>query len=167
MQSLIHLTPRLAVTGALAPEDFSRLAQDGFKAVVSLLPDGESAGQMNAREEAVRAWREGLKFAHVPAPKLDLLTDPVVEGLGDALHRLDGPVLIHCQSGTRAAIVWAAASARTQSVDCVLDTLKAAGFDLEFLRDDLDAQADRARWLQKPATPLDCGCPEVRLPAAA
>jgi hypothetical protein len=66
-------------------------------------------------------------------------------------------VLAHCKSGLRSAIVWAAASARSQPVDCVLAALAAAGFELDFLRDDLEQQADRKRWLDAPAATLDCG----------
>ncbi|HEX7075926.1 MAG TPA: sulfur transferase domain-containing protein, partial [Hyphomicrobiaceae bacterium] len=94
-------------------------------------------------------------FRHIPAGKQDLFADHVVESMADALNALDGPVLAHCYSGLRSAILWAAASARSQPVDCVLAAVRKAGFDLDFLRDELEAQADRKRWLgSSPA--LDC-----------
>lgn len=155
MDKIIHITPAFAVTAELSPGDFEEVARLGFRAVLSNRPDGEEEGQMPARREAVHAWRAGLTFRHVPASKHDLFTDSVVEGMADALASLDGPVLAHCKSGMRSAIVWAAASARSQSVDCVLAALAQAGFDLDFLRDDLDQQADRRRWLEVPAA-LDC-----------
>lgn len=158
MDTIVYITPGFAVTSALAPADFAKAAELGFKAIISNRPDGEAAGQLTAREEAGHAWRAGLRFAHVPSSKLDLFTDAVVEGMADAVRRLDGPILAHCQSGLRSAIIWAAASARGQPVDCVIDTLTAAGFDLAFLRDDLDQQADRARWIGAAAPALDCGC---------
>ena len=157
MDAITTITPRFAVTSALAPEDFAEAARRGFKAIVSNRPDGEDAGQMTAREEAVLAWRAGLQFRHVPATKHEMFTDAVVEGMADALAGLQGPVLAHCKSGTRSVIVWAAASARSQPVSCVLDTLRAAGQDLDFLQDDLEAQADRRRWLGT-STALDCDC---------
>ena len=162
MDKIVSITPRFAVTGALGPTDFAEAARLGFKAVVSNRPDGEEPGQLTAREEAVLAWRAGLQFRHVPATKHELFTDEVVEGMADALTGLEGPVLAHCKSGVRSAIAWAAASARSQSVDCVLDTLEAAGQDLAFLRDDLEAQADRRRWLgTSSALDCDCGTPKV------
>jgi len=155
MKTVTYITPNFAVTDMPAPEDFARLAALGFKSIISNRPDDEEDGQMTGREEAVLAWRAGLRFQHIPAPKLDLFTDAVVEPMADALNALEGPVLAHCQSGLRSAIVWAAASARSQSVDCVLAALRKAGFDLDLLRDDLEAQADRKRWLgSSPA--LDC-----------
>lgn len=158
MDQLVHITPHFAVAAALAPGDFARIAALGFKAVISNRPDGEESDQITGREEAVLAWRAGLKFVHVPASKLDLFTDEVVEGMANAVRRLDGPILAHCKSGTRSAIIWAAASARTQPVDCVLAALAAGGFDLDFLRDELEAQSDRPRWLGAAPKALDCGC---------
>ncbi len=160
MDQITTLTPRFAVTSALKPEDFAEAARLGYAAIVSNRPDGEEDGQLTAKQEAALAWRAGLKFRHVPTSKHDTFTDAVVEGMADALAGLDGPVLAHCKSGVRSAVVWAAASARSQPVECVLDTLTKAGMDLEFLHDDLDAQADRQRWLSATTkgTALDCNC---------
>jgi sulfide:quinone oxidoreductase len=158
MDKVIFITPHFAVTAALTVEDFATVAGLGFKSVISNRPDGEEDGQLTARQEAATAWREGLRFAHVPASKHDLFTDAVVDDMADAVRRLEGPVLAHCKSGIRSAIVWAAASARGQPVDCVLKALADAGFELDFLRDDLDQQADRSRWLGASPKALDCGC---------
>ena len=152
---LIWITPTFAVASALAAEDFAGLAQLGIKAIVSNRPDGEEGGQLLAKREAALAWRSGMAFRHVPADKHELFTDAVVEAMADALAGLEGPVVAHCKSGMRSAIVWAAASARSQPVDCVLAALGKAGFDLEAIRDDLEAQADRRRWLGR-AQALDC-----------
>lgn len=157
MKDITHITPMFAVTGELEPNDFAEIAKRGFKCVISNRPDGEEESQMLARGEAAHAWRHGLKFVHVPASKHDLFTNAVVEQMADALRTVEGPILAHCKSGLRSAIVWAAASARSQPVDCVLTALEQAGFDLAFIRDDLERQADLRRWLG-PATPaLDCG----------
>lgn len=155
MEKVTWITPGFAVTAALAPEDFAAAAAQGFRHIVSNRPDGEEDGQLTARDEAVLAWRHGLMFAHVPSSKLDLFTDEVVEPMADVLRRANGPVLAHCKSGMRSAIVWAAASARSQSVDGVLAALRQAGFDLDFLRDDLEQQADRKRWVGAAAPELD------------
>ncbi len=157
MDKPIFITPEFAVTSALAPEDFAAAAAMGFRSVLSNRPDGEAEGQLTGRAEAVLAWQAGLQFRHVPAPKLDIFTDEVVEAMSDAVATLNGPILAHCASGLRSAIAWAAASARGGNVDCILQALEKAGFDLEFLRDDLEAQADRARWIGPRAAALDCG----------
>lgn len=152
---IVYITPEFAVTGALTAEDFPAIAAAGFRSVISNRPDGEAGATMTARQESVAAWRSGLQFRHVPAAKHELLTDTVVEGMAEAVRRLDGPILAHCLSGQRSAIVWAAASARDGNIDCVLAALTQAGFELSFLRDDLEAQADRKRWLGSERA-LDC-----------
>jgi uncharacterized protein (TIGR01244 family) len=166
MPLLTPITPEIAVAPALEPDDFAELARLGYRSIVSNRPDGETGSSLTARQEAIHAWRAGLRFAHVPASKLELFTDPVVEGMGEALRRLPGPVVAHCASGIRSAIVWAAASARSRPVDCVLAALEGAGFDLDFIRDDLEAQADRKRWIGNAAA-LDCGKTGEVEPAAA
>ena len=152
---LTWITPNFAVTAELTPRDFAVLAERGIASIISNRPDGEEAGQILAKTEAALAWRAGLVFRHVPAAKHDLFTDGVVEAMADALRGLESPVVAHCKSGIRSAIVWAAASARSQPVDCVLAALEQAGFDLDAIRDDLDGQADRKRWLGV-TTALDC-----------
>lgn len=156
MKRITYITPNFAVTDMPGLEDFTRFAALGFKSVISNRPDHEENGQITGRSEAVLAWRAGLRFVHVPAAKNELFTDTVVEQMADALNKLEGPVIAHCKTGLRSAILWAAAGARSgDRVDCVLAALEKAGFDLDILRDDLEAQADRKRWLgSSPA--LDC-----------
>ncbi len=66
----------------------------------------------------------------------------MVDGVGDALRELPGPVLAHCASGMRSAVAWAAAASRYQSADRVLEALTAAGFNLEAVRDELESLRD-------------------------
>lgn len=155
MKQITFITPNFAVTDMPAPEDFARFAALGFRSVISNRPDTEQEGQLTGRREAVLAWRAGLRFVHIPAAKHELFTDGVVEPMADALNALEGPIVAHCKTGLRSAILWAAASARSDRIDCVLAALRRAGFDLDLLRDDLEAQADRKRWLGYSAA-LDC-----------
>lgn len=156
MDTIVHITPAFAVAGALTPEDFATAASMGFRSVISNRPDGEGAEQLTARAEAVLAWRAGLAFRHVPAAKADHFEDRVVEAMEDAIRDLPGPVLAHCKTGLRSAIAWAAASARSQPVDCVLAALRRAGFQLDALSDELEAQVGRKRWLGRVMPALDC-----------
>jgi len=146
MQEIVYLTPDFAVTGELAAEDFTTAAGLGFKAILNNRPDGEDQSQLSSAAEAELSWQAGLRYRFLPLDKHELFTDPVVEGMIDALDELDGPILAHCKSGLRCAIVWAAAKARSIPVDDVLVALEKAGQDLAFLRDELDAQADHQFW---------------------
>lgn len=155
MDKITYITPQFAVSAMPEPEDLAQIAALGFKTVISNRPDGEEPGQMTGKEEGAIAERAGLGFHHVPALKHDMFTDTTIDAMISAVTASDGPILAHCKSGLRSTILWAAASARAGKEDCVIAALTRAGFDLDFLRDDLQEIADR----RSPAahTPaLDC-----------
>ena len=157
MNRIVFLTPQFAVTGALRAEDFATVAAQGFRSVLSNLPDGESSQHPSSAEEARMAAGAKLGFRHVSATKSEVLSDRVIEGVNHALTELEVPVLAHCASGLRSAIAWAAAAARSQPAECVIAKLKDAGFDLAAIRDELEDQNGRAHPLPVPAA-LDCHC---------
>ena len=128
----------LAVTGKLAPDDFAALARQGFRSVISNRIDGEEPGQLTAWQEAALAWRAGLTFRHVPAAKHEVLDADFVDALSEALAAVPGPVLLHCKSGMRSTIIWAAVVIRDgRDIEEVLAAAKAAGFDLEAVRQEI------------------------------
>lgn len=151
MNNIRYLTPDFAVTSSLAAGDFAEAVALGFKAVINNRPDGEEGVELTGAEGARLAVSQGLHYRHLPASQLDLFTEEVVGAMAAVLSAQRGPILAHCRSGLRSAIVWAAASARMRPVEEVLGALHAAGFDLAFLRDELDKQADLARWSSAPA----------------
>jgi uncharacterized protein (TIGR01244 family) len=146
MLKVTYITPSFAVAPALDPTDFARIAELGFRTVINNRPDGEERNQPLSHDLRTHAESGGLAYRHIPTHKSDVFTDPVVEAMADALQNAPEPILAHCKSGLRSAIAWAAASARGVPVDQILKSLASAGFDLGFIRDDLDSQADRARW---------------------
>ncbi len=146
MSKITQITPRFAIAGQLSQDDFAQAAALGYRTIINNRPDGEERGQLSAAEGRAAAAEHGLSYVHIPATKHDIFTDDVVGQMADVLAAQDGPVLAHCKSGQRSAIAWAAAAARGAPVGEVLAALKAAGLDFGFLRDDLDKQADRARW---------------------
>ena len=148
MKKPIYITPEFAVSGALSAEDFAQVAAMGFKSILSNLPDGESAAHLTSRQEVALAAQAGLEYRHVPAVKLDLFSERLIETMDSSLRLLPRPVLAHCASGLRSAIAWAAVAARTQPTESVLAKLRAAGLDLEMIRDDLDAIRGQGRSAQ-------------------
>lgn len=146
MPKITNLTSDFAVAGAVSPQEFAEIAKLGFRTVVNNRPDSEvpPSSQSDAAREAAEA--AGLAYIFLPVTKFDVLTDAVIEQTANILAEHDGPILAHCASGQRSAIVWAALQARSRPVDNVLADLRAGGLKLDFLRDDLEAQADRARW---------------------
>ncbi|MGQ0456724.1 MAG: TIGR01244 family sulfur transferase [Hyphomicrobium sp.] len=141
------INARVSVAGALTLHDLAHAAHSGFRTIVNFRPDGEGSTQVASAAARIEAARLGLNYVFIPATKHELFTDDVIAAAQAAFSATEGPVLAHCAGGQRAAIVWAATEARNQRpVDDILADLSAAGFDFAFLRDDLDAQADRPRW---------------------
>ena len=72
MQRIVFLTPDFAVTGALGREDLAEMAAQGFKSVLSNLPEGELRQYPSAAEKAELAARAGLGLRHVPVTKSEV-----------------------------------------------------------------------------------------------
>jgi uncharacterized protein (TIGR01244 family) len=145
MEKIVFITPDFAVTGQLDANDFSEIARLGFGTVINNRPDGEEDGQLHSEAAASLAWRSNLAYHYIPSGKLDLFSDPVVDAAERVIADSAGEkVLAYCRSGTRSAIIWAAASARGLAVDEVLSLLTNASFDFDFLSDEFEEQAQAA-----------------------
>lgn len=141
MKPVISLNGLFAVTGALEPEDYAEAARIGFKAIVSNLPDGESARHPSSVEAARLAAAAGLAYRHLPTTRFDVFSDRVVAGTVAAAQELPTPILAHCASGMRSAFAWGGAAARFQHADQVVAALAGAGFNAAPLHDEFAAQA--------------------------
>jgi uncharacterized protein (TIGR01244 family) len=97
----IRITDKLSVSGQPGPEDFSRLAADGFAAVVNNRPDGEEPGQLGNAAEQAAAEEAGLAYTHIPVT-IPIITEADVRAFQSAVSGADGPVLAHCKGGGRA-----------------------------------------------------------------
>lgn len=144
MPKIMFITSDFAVAGALEADDFAEVERMGFRSVINNRPDGEDTAQLTARQGEALARDAGLDYRFIPTTKLDVFCDTVVGPMSQALATLPGPVLAHCKSGMRTAIVWAAIQAADRDVDEVLAELRAAGIELEAVREELAAIAGRA-----------------------
>ena len=137
MPAVRPITPSFAVAGELTAADIADLARLGFRGLISNRPDGEERGQLTAAETADLAAAAGLAFRHVPASKHDLFSAGTVAAMQAAVADLEGPVLAHCKSGLRSAVLWAIVAAGEQPIGEVVATVRAAGFDISGLADDI------------------------------
>ena len=138
MSKFVFLSPKLAVAGAMTPDDFAEARLQGFQTIINNRPDGEEAEQLTAHFEATLAWRAGIAYRHIPAAKHEVLDEEVLQPFAEALTSAKGPILLHCRSGLRSTIMWAALQVQAgQPLDDVLAAAKAAGFDLDPVRDEI------------------------------
>jgi len=148
MSKIVQITPEFAVAGQLDADDIARAAAAGFKTIINNRPDGEERAQPTAAEGQDAARAANVAYVYLPATKHDIFTEEAVGRMASVLAEAEGPVLAHCKSGQRSAVLWAAASARNLPVDQVLSALELAGLDFSFLRDELDRQHDYQRWAE-------------------
>lgn len=126
---MTEIEPGVSVAGQLWPDDMAGLAFAGVTRVVNNRPDGEEPGQPSGAEIAAAARAAGLDY--VAAPVAGGLTHEAIAEMGAALIEPGGHVIAFCKSGTRSAMLWAAARAN-QGADrwTIVEGAAAAGYDL-------------------------------------
>ncbi len=145
MLEITPFTSEFAIAPQITLVDIATIRDGGYRAILNARPDDET-GQYMRSGEAARAARDlGLAYAHAPAHNHAMFDPGTIDRFEKALMDLPKPVLAHCKSGTRAAILWALVAARHRNVNDVITTLHKAGQDLEFLEQELLDQAALVR----------------------
>ncbi len=98
-----------SVAGALFEADIEALADAGVKTIINNRPDGEDPGQFPAGEARALAERLGIAYRHIPVTTQSLKRADV-EAFAAALGAAPRPIVAHCRSGTRSALLWALVS---------------------------------------------------------
>lgn len=136
------LTEHYAVSPQISPEDAAEIAAAGYTVVICNRPDGENPPHLHmaAIREAVEA--AGMTFVANPfsGPSMGMAH---VEAQGTAIAGATGPVLAYCASGNRSGIMWALSQAGTLETDAMIAAAAKQGYQLEGLRDQIDALAAR------------------------
>jgi uncharacterized protein (TIGR01244 family) len=103
---LFPLAPGLSVAGRLDRADIDALAGAGVRTIINNRPDGEDQGQLPAAEARRIAEAHGIAYHHIPITAATL-SRADVDAFAAVLHNAPGPVVAHCRSGTRSALLWA------------------------------------------------------------
>ena len=128
MTDVKPLADDVCVCAFVPPEKLADLAPN-FRTVINNRPDAEEPGQPTSAEIEGEARRLGLDYIHLPVVP-GKITDEEAERFGEAIARRKGPVLAFCRTGTRVAALWALSQSGKRSVDEILKTAVAAGYDL-------------------------------------
>jgi sulfide:quinone oxidoreductase len=150
MVKIVELEPGIAVAPQLSEPDFVDVAARGFRSVVNNRPDGEVADQLPNAEAEAAARRHGLTFRYQPVNNIDVTDDDAVNEFARLMNELPVPVLFYCRSGTRCTTLWTQAAAPRLGIDGALAAARAAGYDLEVLRDVLQEREEREAWSAAP-----------------
>lgn len=98
--------------------DLERPQASGVTHVVNLRTVAEMADRREVPfDEPAEARRIGLAYTHIPLGDAEHPAHPsIVAAVGSAIAAHDGDVLLHCQVGHRAGLVWVAHTVQTQGV---------------------------------------------------
>ena len=111
---LFPLGPGLSVAGRLDRADIDTLAREGVRTIINNRPDGEDPGQLPAVEARRTAEAQGLAYHHIPITAATL-SRADVDAFAAALRNGQAPVVAHCRSGTRSALLWALSRMRERA----------------------------------------------------
>ncbi len=132
------LSDTFYVSTQLTEDDLREAAAAGFRTIINNRPDNEEANQPASAALAVAAQRLGLAYVAIPVSGSDM-TEHHIESFRQAIDSGETPVLAFCRSGMRSSSLWAMNEVGNSDVEPLLATAKAAGYDLEPLRERLAA----------------------------
>ncbi|WP_299360153.1 TIGR01244 family sulfur transferase [uncultured Paracoccus sp.] len=126
---LRQLTPDLAVSPQIQPEDVPELARAGFKVLINNRPDNEVGGRESSAAMQRAAEAAGLAYHYIPFQPGQITPD-MVDAFADATAPSAGPAVAYCRSGNRSAVLWGLTQAGLRPAQDILSTAAAAGYDL-------------------------------------
>lgn len=135
------LDDQLFVRGQITPADIPVAEQQNFTMIIDLRPDGESPDLPSSTLMA-GAVKAPVAFHYIPVPH-GAIADEAVNKLGQILRQQQGPILLYCRSGVRAARTWALAEAsRPGGRDGarIMDMVRQAGYPVADLQNDIAAR---------------------------
>ena len=138
------ITPVYAVSPQIAPEDLAAIKAAGYTTIINNRPDGEIPPHLQHRQMQAAATALGLTYVQNTVIG-GAMTDANVVAQGAALAAASGPVLAYCASGNRSSVVWALANAGKMPTDDLIALPAKFGYQLEGLRGQINALADKTQ----------------------
>lgn len=126
----IRLNDRITASGQIALGDVAGIAAQGFKAIITVRPDGEIPGQPGQADIASQAQAVGLAHVFIP------VTPGVPPSLEDAKAFAaavteHGPAFAYCGAGPRVVLLASlAAASEGGAAETILAEAREAGFDV-------------------------------------
>lgn len=95
-----EITEQLTLAGQPEPDDWARLAAQGFAVVINMRSDPQRAAAQQRSAEAA-----GMRYIHLALPAYELESEHLAT-FHEQLHAQEGKVFLHCRSATRVALLW-------------------------------------------------------------
>jgi len=101
-----RISDTLTIGPQLTADDIRHAKTKGFAAIINNRPDGEEPDQPSAAENGMAAAKERLGYSHIPVVP-GQVSEGQVRAFQRALSEAGGPVLAHCKTGARSAMLYA------------------------------------------------------------
>jgi sulfide:quinone oxidoreductase len=136
MSKLTEIAPGLYAAAQVDRAAIAEIAASGARTLINNRPDGEEPGQLPAAEAQAEAERLGLTYIHIPVTSSSIAPGDVA-AMQQALATAPKPVVMHCRSGTRSTLLWAAGEVLAGRADAARLVAEAAakGFQIASLPD--------------------------------
>lgn len=129
---LRQLTPDLAVSEQILPQDIPALAAAGFRVLINNRPDNEVGPEMDSTTMGRLAREAGMDYYYIPFQPGEI-TPQMIEEFGQAMGS-PGAKTAYCRSGNRSTVLWALSQARDIPEAELMETAARAGYDLAGVR---------------------------------
>lgn len=149
----VALSDVIAVGEVPSVDEIRILANAGFRSILLTQPDGEVDRLIPSRDVESHAKAASLAFRFIPIESRRP-SDSSVEAFRQALTHLPRPIYACCYSGARTAAVWALAAVPPGAPDDAISACRSAGYDIEFMRPQLEARAAAPTPTPAPAVAL-------------
>lgn len=136
------LDKNLSISAQPGIDDIEQLAKAGFRTIIASRPRNETDDQPDTETLKNKAESLGMTWYEIPVEPGKYAPEDI-EAFASALQSSTDPILGYCRTGKRATHLWAYASAAHYPVADLLSKAGAAGYDLQPLRDDLEAYRNR------------------------
>ena len=140
---LRQLTPDLAVSPQILPEDLPALAEAGFRVLINNRPDAEVGPAENDAAMRAAAAAAGMEY-HLNPFTPGQITPEMIAAQTAALAS-PGPKVAYCRSGNRSTVLWALSRAGLEPADGLIQTAAQAGYDISGMRPLIESLASRGR----------------------
>ena len=145
MKDFVEISPEFSVSGALSSGDLKKFKAMGVSTIISNLPDEEVSNGFTSKKARAEADELDMGYIHMPANGATVMDQDVIDQFAAVLNEAKSPVVAHCKTGTRSAILWSMVASKTIRPEKIVDLMDKSGFKLDFLVDDFQEQWVLAR----------------------
>lgn len=135
------LEPDFWFAGCLERPDLERAHQQGFAAVINILPEDDELCRMSDAEARATCEHHGMVYRHMPVYGHQLTNETIAAAFAALVAHTPGPRLVYCRSGMRVAFLWGMIRAAEIGVEAVTERVAGVGFDISVIEDELIAAA--------------------------